>query len=103
VSNIAITNPDPKKACIPDPCATINCPSACWTCGVNPDGTGTCNMKQSPSGGPVCASVVTNVGQRGGGNQGCGCAVGAQGSGGAPTWLGLLLSLALVAARRRRR
>jgi len=96
VSNIAITNPDPKTACIPDPCATINCPGACWTCGVNPDGTGICNFNTT-----YCSNVVTNVGQRGGGNQGCGCAVGGVEGGGATTWLGLLLGLGLVVGRRR--
>jgi MYXO-CTERM domain-containing protein len=101
VSNTAIS--DPANACIADPCATINCPSDCWTCGVNPDGTGTCNFKLGPNGLPLCAPTVTNVGQRGGGNQGCGCAVGGQESGGAPTWLGLLLGLGLVVGRRRRR
>jgi MYXO-CTERM domain-containing protein len=94
VSTTAAT--DTSKACIPDPCATINCPSDCWTCEVTTDGLGTCMLKDS------CTPVVTNVGQRGGGNQGCGCAVGGQQSG-AATWLGLLLGLGLVVGRRRRR
>ena len=61
----------PDEACIADPCATINCPSDCWTCGVNPDGHGDLHAQRT-----ACASVVTNVGQRGGGESGCGCAVG---------------------------
>jgi MYXO-CTERM domain-containing protein len=94
VSTTALT--DPTEACIADPCATIDCPTACWTCGVTPDGKGTCMLKDS------CSPTVTNVGQRGGGDQGCGCVVGGQGSGGRATWLGVLLGLGLVARRRRR-
>jgi Notch 1 len=96
VSTTAITNP--TQACIADPCATIICPGACWTCGVTPDGKGTCMFNAT-----TCSTAVTNVGQRGGGDQGCGCAMGGQGSSGAPTWLGLLLGLGLVVGRQRQR
>ena len=39
--------PRPTKACEPDPCATINCPSDCWTCAVTTDGMGTCMLKHA--------------------------------------------------------
>jgi MYXO-CTERM domain-containing protein len=83
------------NACEADPCATINCPGNCYTCTVTTDGLGTCTLKDS------CQSVTTNVGQRGGGEAGCSCAVGggADGRG----WLGLVLGLGLIVARRRRR
>ncbi len=101
VSTTAITKP--TEACIPDPCATINCPSDCWACTVTPEGKGSCTLKPAPAGGSLCSPGVTNVGQRGGGESGCGCAVGGHGSGGPVTWLGLLLGLSVVVGRRRRR
>ncbi len=82
-------------SCEADPCATINCPSTCWTCGVTTDGLGTCMLKDS------CQSVTTKVGQRGGGEAGCSCAVG--GGTDSRGWLGLVLGLGLVVARRRKR
>jgi MYXO-CTERM domain-containing protein len=82
-------------SCVADPCATINCPSTCWTCGVTSDGLGTCMLKDS------CQSVTTNVGQRGGGEAGCSCAVGGGPDG--KGWLGLVLGLGLFVARRRSR
>jgi MYXO-CTERM domain-containing protein len=94
VSTTAVT--DPNMACIADPCATMNCPGPCWACQVNPDGTAACALNG-------CSSVTTSVGQRGGGDQGCGCAVGGEGNGGQASWLGLLLGLGLVVGRRRRR
>jgi MYXO-CTERM domain-containing protein len=95
VSTAASTSTLTSEICEPDPCATINCPSTCWTCGVTSDGLGTCMLKDS------CSSVTTNVGQRGGGESGCSCAVsgGPDGRG----WLGLVLGLGLIGARRRRR
>ena len=87
--------PTATVSCEPDPCATITCPGTCWTCGVTTDGLGTCMLKDS------CQSVTTNVGQRGGGEAGCSCAVG--GGTDARGWLGLVLGLGLVVGRRRRR
>jgi MYXO-CTERM domain-containing protein len=101
VSTAASTSTLTSDICEPDPCATINCPSNCWTCGVTTDGLGTCMPKLAPSGNPLCSAVVTNVGQRGGGEAGCSCAVG--GGTDARGWLGLVLGLGLVVARRRRR
>jgi MYXO-CTERM domain-containing protein len=100
VSTAASTSTLTSEICEPDPCATINCPSACYTCTVTSDGLGTCSPKSGPNGN-LCASVTTNVGQRGGGESGCSCAV----SGGADprSWLGLVLGLGLVVGRRRRR
>jgi len=95
VSTAASTSNLESEICEPDPCATINCPSTCWTCGVTTDGLGTCLLKDS------CQSVTTNVGQRGGGEAGCSCAVG--GGTDSKGWLGLVLGLGLVVARRRRR
>jgi MYXO-CTERM domain-containing protein len=83
------------NTCKPDPCQTIHCPDDCWTCKVTPEGTGTCIVDNDK-----CQPVNIVVGQKGGGNAGCGCEVG--GSTGA-TPLGLLLGLGLFAARRRRR
>ncbi len=90
----SLTNPK-VDACEVDPCATMNCPSDCWTCGITNDGTGTCNLK------PSCQPVATKVGQHGGGESGCSCEVG--GGLGRSGWLALAVGLALVAARRRRR
>ncbi|HEX3905493.1 MAG TPA: MopE-related protein [Polyangia bacterium] len=85
------------STCETDPCTTIKCPGDCWTCGVTVDGLGTCMLNAS------CQSVTTNVGQRGGGESGCNCAVGeGSGQGDPRSWLGLLLGLGLVVARRRR-
>ena len=95
VSTAASTSTLTSEICEADPCATINCPSACWTCGVTTDGLGTCTLKDS------CQSVTTNVGQRGGGEAGCSCAVG--GGTDSKGWLGLVLGLGLVVARRRKR
>jgi MYXO-CTERM domain-containing protein len=83
------------NTCKPDPCKTIHCPDDCWTCKVTTDGIGTCvvdNVK--------CVAVNVIVGQKGGGNSGCGCEV-AGGSSLGP--LGLLLALGLLVSRRRRR
>jgi len=83
------------NTCKADPCMTIHCPSDCWTCKVTADGVGTCivdNVK--------CKPVNIVVGQKGGGASGCSCAVGESPSVGP---LGLLLGLALVVMRRRRR
>ena len=86
-----------SASCEVDPCATIRCPGDCWTCGVTVDGIGTCLLNAS------CQSVTTKVGQRGGGESGCSCAVGdASGQGDARSWLGLLLGLGLIVGRRRR-
>jgi MYXO-CTERM domain-containing protein len=92
----ATQSPDPATACETDPCLTMVCPSDCWTCGINPDGSGTCNLDQSK-----CAPVTTKVGQHGGGESGCSCEVG--GGAGRGGWLALAMGLVLVAARRRRR
>jgi MYXO-CTERM domain-containing protein len=81
--------------CEPDPCMTIRCPSDCWTCRVTADGVGTCivdNVK--------CQPVNITVGQKGGGSSGCSVA-GSDSASFAP--VGLLLGLALVVGRRRRR
>jgi MYXO-CTERM domain-containing protein len=83
------------NTCKPDPCQTIHCPDDCWTCKVTPEGTGTCIVDNDK-----CQPVNIVVGQKGGGNAGCGCEVG--GSTGA-TPLGLLLGLGLFVDRRRRR
>ena len=83
------------NTCKPDPCKTIQCPSDCWTCKVTADGIGTCIVDNDK-----CEPVNVIVGTKGGGNAGCGCAVGDQGSV-AP--MGLLLGLAAFIARRRRR
>ncbi len=81
--------------CEPDPCATIQCPTECWHCGVTNDGTGTCLLNDT------CTPIQTKVGQRGGGEAGCSCAV--DGASRTTSWIGLLLGLALIAGRRRRR
>ncbi|HVV15681.1 MAG TPA: MopE-related protein [Polyangia bacterium] len=81
--------------CETDPCATMQCPGDCWTCGITTDGTGTCLFRQD-----VCEKVTTKVGQKGGGSSGCGCEVG--GGPGRAGWLALAVGLMLVAARRRR-
>jgi MYXO-CTERM domain-containing protein len=83
------------NTCKPDPCKTIVCPDDCWTCKVTADGIGTCIVDNDK-----CEPVNVIVGTKGGGNAGCGCAVGDSGSV-AP--LGLLLGLAAWIARRRRR
>ena len=77
-----------------DPCQTIICPSDCWTCKVTPDGVGTCIVDNAK-----CEPVNIVVGQKGGGN-GCSCEVGGSSS---ASPLALLLGLALVVSRRRRR
>jgi MYXO-CTERM domain-containing protein len=82
--------------CEPDPCATIQCPSDCWQCGITPDGLGTCIFNHA-----ACQSIQTKVGQKGGGEAGCGCAV--EGTSRTTSWLGLILALGLIARRRRRR
>jgi MYXO-CTERM domain-containing protein len=89
------------NTCEADPCATINCPSTCYTCTVTSDGLGTCSLKPGPNGESLCSSVTTNVGQRGGGESGCSCAVGGRAD--ARGWLGFVLGLGLVVARRRKR
>jgi MYXO-CTERM domain-containing protein len=87
------------RACIPDPCRTIECPGDCWYCGVTNDGHGTCILDTNK-----CKQVDTKVGQRGGGEAGCGCAVGAEGGQGDRLGLGLLLlAFGLVVVGRRRR
>jgi len=83
------------NTCKPDPCQTIHCPSDCWTCKVTSDGIGTCIVDNDK-----CQPVNIVVGQKGGGNAGCSCEVGGS-SPASP--LALLLGLALVVARRRRR
>jgi len=80
--------------CETDPCLTIDCPGDCWSCGVTIDGFGTCMLKDS------CQPVSINVGQKGGGEAGCSCAVG---SGDASSWTVLLVGLGLLMGRRRRR
>jgi MYXO-CTERM domain-containing protein len=82
-------------ACQTDPCSTIQCPTECWHCGITPDGHGTCLLNST------CQPVQTKVGQKGGGEAGCSCAI----EGGTPATrgLGLMLALGLIAARRRRR
>jgi MYXO-CTERM domain-containing protein len=80
--------------CETDPCSTIQCPSECWHCGITNDGLGTCLLNDS------CQPVQTKVGQRGGGEAGCGCAVG-DGASRTTGWLGLLLGLILLGGRRR--
>jgi MYXO-CTERM domain-containing protein len=81
--------------CGADPCMLIQCPSECWTCGTTAEGTGTCLLKSE------CKEKITQVGQRGGGNAGCGCAVSE--TGGSSAWTALLLGVALAAGARRRR
>ncbi|HEY7375990.1 MAG TPA: MopE-related protein, partial [Polyangia bacterium] len=83
------------NTCVPDPCQIIQCPSDCWTCKVTADGIGTCVVDNDK-----CQQVNITVGQKGGGNSGCSCAVGESASYGP---LGLLLGLALVVTRKRRR
>jgi MYXO-CTERM domain-containing protein len=83
------------NTCVPDPCQTIRCPSDCWTCKVTADGIGTCIVDNDK-----CQQVNITVGQKGGGNAGCSCAVGESGSYGPLT---LLLGLALMVSRKRRR
>lgn len=81
--------------CETDPCLTISCPSACYSCGITTDGAGTCNFRKD-----LCQPVETKVGQHGGGESGCSCAVG-----GGPDrtgWLALAFGVALIAARRRK-
>jgi MYXO-CTERM domain-containing protein len=81
-------------ACQTDPCSTIQCPTECWHCGITNDGHGTCLLNDT------CQPVQTKVGQRGGGEAGCSCAVE---NGRSPTsWIGLMLALGLIASRRRR-
>jgi MYXO-CTERM domain-containing protein len=89
-------------ACVPqtntckvDPCRTIQCPSDCWTCKLSSDGIGTCVVDNDK-----CKPVNIVVGQKGGGTAGCSCEVAEGGSYGP---LGLLLGLAFVTFRRRRR
>jgi Notch 1 len=84
-----------SSTCEVDPCITINCPTDCWTCGITADGIGTCMLRDT------CQPVTTMVGQHGGGESGCSCAVGGGSRGG--NWLGLLLGLGLVVGRRRKR
>jgi MYXO-CTERM domain-containing protein len=83
------------NTCKPDPCATIRCPTDCWTCKVTTDGFGTCMVDNAK-----CEPVNIVVAQKGGGASGCSCEVGDRGGYGP---LGLLLGLALVVSRRRRR
>ena len=86
---------DPAVVCAADPCATISCPGDCWTCTVNNDGTGRCDLNAD-----TCQKVNTKVGQHGGGESGCSCEVG--GGPGQSGWLALAMGLVLVAARRRK-
>jgi MYXO-CTERM domain-containing protein len=83
------------NTCKADPCQTIRCPSDCFSCKVTPDGIGTCVVDNDK-----CQQITVTVGQKGGGN-GCSCEVGGSSSAASP--LALLLGLALVVARRRRR
>ena len=83
------------NTCKADPCKTIQCPSDCWSCRVTADGIGTCIVDNAK-----CEAVNVIVGTKGGGNAGCGCAVGDRPSYGP---LGLLLGLAAFITRRRRR
>jgi MYXO-CTERM domain-containing protein len=95
VPSKATLSSDPATACEPDPCATISCPSDCWTCGITTDGAGTCTLKDT------CKPVDSKVGQKGGGGSGCSCEVG--GGAGRSGWLAMAFGLVLIAARRRRR
>jgi len=96
VPSKATQSDDPATACETDPCATISCPSQCWTCGITPDGVGTCNLNDN------CQPVTTKVGQHGGGESGCNCEVSGSDAG-RSGWLVLAVGLAIVASRRRRR
>ena len=82
------------NTCKADPCQTIHCPDDCWTCKLTPDGIGTCVADSDK-----CQQISITVGQKGGGNAGCGCEVGSTTN----SPLALLLGLALVFVRRRRR
>lgn len=82
------------SSCEPDPCSTIECPSECWHCGITNDGIGTCLLNDT------CQPVETKVGQRGGGESGCGCDVGNNGQ--TTRWLGLMLAVCIIVRRRRR-
>jgi len=90
--NVCVSQTNTCKA---DPCLTMRCPSDCWTCKVTSDGQGTCIVDSVK-----CKPVDIVVGQKGGGSAGCGCSVGDSGSFGP---LALLLGLALMVSRRRRR
>jgi MYXO-CTERM domain-containing protein len=81
--------------CKPDPCQTIHCPSDCFSCKVTSDGIGTCVVDNDK-----CTRVQVVVGQKGGGSSGC--SVGGS-AGSASPLAALLLGLALVFVRRRRR
>jgi MYXO-CTERM domain-containing protein len=84
------------QACETDPCLTIKCPTdGCWTCGTTADGTGTCILNDQN-----CHVSQVKVGQRGGGDAGCGCAV--EGDTGRASWLALAFGLAALVGRRRR-
>jgi MYXO-CTERM domain-containing protein len=83
------------NTCETDPCLTMKCPDDCWTCVVTTDGMGNCIVDNNK-----CQQVNISVGQKGGGSSGCSCAVADGTSFGS---LGLLLGLALVVSRRRRR
>jgi MYXO-CTERM domain-containing protein len=93
----------PGKACVSmtntcenDPCLTMRCPSDCWTCKVQADGSGSCVVDNDK-----CQQINITVGQKSGGSNGCACEVGDSGGSFAP--LGLMLGLGLVVSRRRRR
>jgi len=86
------------NTCETDPCLTMKCPSDCWSCKVTTDGMGTCIVDNTK-----CQQVNITVGQKGGGNAGCSCAVSGGEVAGSFGPLGLLLGLALVVSRRRRR
>ena len=84
------------NTCKADPVPDHSLPGDCWTCKVTPDGIGTCIVDNAK-----CEPVNIVVGQKGGGNAGCSCEVG--GSTARPARSALLLGLALVVSRRRRR
>jgi MYXO-CTERM domain-containing protein len=81
------------NTCEVDPCLTIRCPTDCYTCKVTTDGIGTCIIDNDK-----CQPVNMTAGVKGGGGSGCEVSGTASGS---P--LALLLGLALIAGRKRRR